>query len=647
MIPFELIGFQIDVARQIERPEVLLSAIEGMHQHGYNAVMLYLEDAFRYERHPHIAREHAYSIEVMREVSALCRRQGMELIPCIPSLGHCGYITRKPGYERLDEGAGSEHHYDTVSPSIPETYTVLRDLYEDWCRHLPGRYLHVGLDESPAMGQHLLRTKGPDALDAAKLFATHCNRLNEIAGDLDRRMLMWGDMFYYFPEAIEQLDRDIIVCDWYYYAFDDTPRIEAFNFAPVDLSSHLVGFGNDVWGAPSVTVASPMPDIAERWQNLLDWVRYGKRAGATGLMNTDWENASGFYHANADVLFRAFGDNLLRKEPLPVAEALQHTLGQLAGTECPPRLADDLLAIGQYHIKGHQNRTMQRRPLETLANPARHGECRAAVDALNGLFDDLPQFERLVTTRRGELFCAGLRASHRQLTFTWRLGAEIPEVYEKLVARLDARDSDTGDIERQLDALRREARSCAAIYETHWNEVRYRTDRRPVLDWLLETAGRLDEWIDALKSRPPIEHPLVAIPRLHLELRCEHPALPVLRTTAILPGGGEETVRDIMIRFESTYARPDAAWTQHSVHLLPGDAPPERILCESTHYGQVGIARVDVRHRGKVTRYELESTEGRHVEQRDNAVWLGPQGATPEDPTRREDVDAAWFGVRD
>ena len=41
---FKIIGFQIDVARQIERPEVLFHAVEGMGQLGYNVCKHYLED---------------------------------------------------------------------------------------------------------------------------------------------------------------------------------------------------------------------------------------------------------------------------------------------------------------------------------------------------------------------------------------------------------------------------------------------------------------------------------------------------------------------------------------------------------------------------------------------------------------------------
>ena len=47
-----------------------------------------------------------------------------------------------------------------------------------------------------------------------------------------------------FPAAIDLLDRDIIVCDWYYYTFEKTPRVEAFNFAPVD---HLPWTGYDCY----------------------------------------------------------------------------------------------------------------------------------------------------------------------------------------------------------------------------------------------------------------------------------------------------------------------------------------------------------------------------------------------------------------
>src|SRR5690606_20461270 len=126
---------------------------------------------------------------------------------------------------------------------------LMRELFEDWANHIPGSWLHVGLDESPAMGRWA--EEQGQTIDHARMFADHCNRLNGIVKELGRRMIMWGDMFYYYPEAMDMIDTDIIVADWYYYPFPSTPRVEAYNFADVDLTGELVKRGIEVWGAPS------------------------------------------------------------------------------------------------------------------------------------------------------------------------------------------------------------------------------------------------------------------------------------------------------------------------------------------------------------------------------------------------------------
>ena len=211
----KIIGFQIDVARQIERPEVLHEAVETLAACGHNVCMLYLEDAYQYPRHPGVARRHAYSVDCMQRLQSRCARHGMELIPVIPALGHGGYITAKPGYAKYDEGRDSGAICGSVCPSFPESYTLLRELFEDWCRHVPGRYLHAGLDESAAMGRHHIQTHGRAGFDPADMFAAHANKLAQIARDLGRRLIIWGDMLYYLPGAIGKLDKDIIIADWY------------------------------------------------------------------------------------------------------------------------------------------------------------------------------------------------------------------------------------------------------------------------------------------------------------------------------------------------------------------------------------------------------------------------------------------------
>jgi len=630
-------GYMMDVARRMERPEVMRRAVAGMADCGYNLFALNLEDAYAYPRHPALGRKHAYSPDFMAEVQDLCARQKMELMPVIPSLGHADWITSKPGYRKYDEGRGTDRLHGCLSPSFPETSELLRELYEDWCEHIPGQYLHVGLDESPDMGRYHRRTHEAEEVDLAGMFADHCNRLHDIVQRLGRRMVMWGDMFYYLPRAIELVDKDIVVADWFYYPFSRMPRVETFNFEELDSSRRLREAGFEVWGVPSVWPNYPFPDVRERWRNLRDWVRYGCEVGFGGILNTDWENSFGFY-SNADLLFRAFGRGLKRRNGTAIEIDLQAVLQKSAGAAIPERLVEDILGLGLFHLTGHGNRSLHGRPLEALASDAREAECRRKYELLSEMLADLPGLmAQADTDARNDLRAIGL--SHQMLLATWKLGAMLPGCYRRLCEgdehRLEVRDT--------FDALAQMVAAFAEEYRAHWGSVRFEDDPSPILAWAERTCRTLRAWVEAAETGSAAKHPLFVTPRLEYALKCRYPALPVMESALLWPDGEQQIVSDILIRFEGDCARPERAFKQSSAHPLGRNELPCAIHCAVRHYGQVGIEKVSVRWRGREYAYHLARTAGEWVTTEESTLWLGPRKATAQMPLTRDVPDEAWF----
>ena len=56
---------------------------------GYNTLMLYTEDTYEVDGHPYFGYMRGrYSQEELKEIDAYALSKGMELIPCIQTLGH-------------------------------------------------------------------------------------------------------------------------------------------------------------------------------------------------------------------------------------------------------------------------------------------------------------------------------------------------------------------------------------------------------------------------------------------------------------------------------------------------------------------------------------------------------------------------------
>jgi len=637
---FDIMGFQLDVGRQIERPEVLLSMVADTHKLGYNAVMLYLEDAYAPPRHPRIGRKHAYTTECMQELHRLCASQGQELIPVFPSLGHGGYITGKEGYARYDEGRGTGRLTGCLSPSFPETYTLLAELYEDWCRHIPGRYLHVGLDESDSMGQYHLRAHGAGSLDAPAMFAEHSNRLNRILRSLGRRMVMWGDMFYYLPSAMAAVDKDVIVADWYYYPFQDAPAVELFGFRRLDSSRLLRQAGFEVWGIPSIWPNCPFPNIADRWRNLRDWMRYGQAAGLSGIINAEWENSWGF-PGTTELLFRMFGRMCKGELPDDPHAALAETLAGLSDHPSAAAIAQDALHLGKYHITAYRNRkAVHERPEAMVSTyPPRRDEYRRNWKDLEGMFPHIAEIAQHARNDSAARIFQAIRLSHQALRLFWKSHSLATETYVTLVGQAaeEIVTSETllnlaGELERFADDFCR-----------HWEEVRHGDDPKALVDWARRTAAAMRDWASRLAAPQAEQHPLLAIPRLQTVLHCRHPALPLVGIAVQWQDGTTQDALEVMIPFEPAFTTPDKAWTQSSVVVLARQELPRGVEFAVRHYGQVGIGEVTLLWGGKPRPFRLASTEGACVEHRDGVVWLGPLAAAPGDPLIRPSADTARF----
>lgn len=412
----------MELSHHKERPEVVQRTVDDLSLAGYNLCQLNLEDAYFYPSHPDLAPARTFDAAFMKDLAARCAARGMELVPVIPSLGHCAYITEKPAYAHLDEGRGTARLHGTVSPSFPETYALLGDLYADWCREVPGRYLHVGLDESPAVGFYEQRTSGTGGRPAVELFASHCNRLNAIAKRLGRRMIMWGDMFLHYPHAMDLVDHDIIIAEWQYFLFPRAPLVECHDNRETDTAGRLRRAGFEVWGVPSVWPCNPVCDIEERWTNVRDWIRYGRETGIAALVVSDWGNRLELFcisHFVMRVIARS-----IETDAVHAADAVGWVLGTwLAGEPAVPALARDLGQIGRFQTRVFMDDKRYKQPLcGFLADaPERRAECRDKTAALAKLFGELPAArDRAVGEGRTLLEAVRLSHEYLRLDVRWR-----------------------------------------------------------------------------------------------------------------------------------------------------------------------------------------------------------------------------------
>jgi hypothetical protein len=295
-------AFQWDLARQVERLDFLLKWLPHYADWGYEELYLHLEDAVEFPRLPGVARRDAYSQKQFARLVDAATRAGISVVPIVNLLGHTQYLIKTPELRDLNElraPDGSPLERGQVCPLHPRMLEVAEKLLRDIAPFCTAGLVHTGLDESfhigkcPRCREEIARIAcgEPGRTGLAAHFAGHVSRLHALTSKLGLRMALWADMFYYIPEAIAQLPRDVVAFEWYYYPFTRRPRVELFNFAEADLAAQFKQHDIAFYGCPMNGAFrwEPLPSFSERLANIQSWWHYAKRTGAAGFLVSSWE----------------------------------------------------------------------------------------------------------------------------------------------------------------------------------------------------------------------------------------------------------------------------------------------------------------------------------------------------------------------
>ena len=291
-----------------------------------NAHSFNMENIVKWAAHPLLGPDGgALTPAELRELVAYARRYHIELIPQQQTFGHLHKVLSLEKYAPLAEAP----YGDVLSPQQEGTYQLVADWYREINDIFPGRFFHIGADETFELGEgqsrEVVKAKGVGAV-----YFDHLRRVREILAPYNRRLMFWGDIALSHPELITSVPKEMIVMNWTYGARDDfRARIKPFKDAGLEqFVCPGVHSWNQVFPAHDLTV-----------KNVVNFVRDGQEAGALGMLNTQWDDdgeslfeatwygivlgaAASWQPGEADVsaferdfdwaFFRAEGDSLVR-----------------------------------------------------------------------------------------------------------------------------------------------------------------------------------------------------------------------------------------------------------------------------------------------------------------------------------------------
>lgn len=291
-------GVSLDFARGVVyKTELIKENIKRLSHYKMNFLILYLEDAFVFPSHPEIGenRDRLTPDECL-ELDQFAKKHHVQLVPALDSPGHMERLLRHPKYSSLREGEEHDWQKSVINVSHPDTYPLLKDLYNDLCDVFSSPYVYMGGDECFGLG----KGKNKELLDKAgsSLFIRHIKIIRKILAERGKRMIIWPDQFEpdFFKafgienfgiEALYQVPRDVIIAPWHYGKMDEFPFGETLM---------QLGFDTHLWSSFACHEIYPLMRTTAK--NVETYIPFAHKQGALGAIHSSWKDWNSFNEFN-------------------------------------------------------------------------------------------------------------------------------------------------------------------------------------------------------------------------------------------------------------------------------------------------------------------------------------------------------------
>jgi hexosaminidase len=271
-------GLHDDLSRgPVPTLEFMKKQLRTLAAYKLNVYSPYFEHTLAYASNPLVAPPGgALSRDDVRELVAYAARYHVDVIPEQEAFGHLHHMLKYELYSPLAETP----HGHVLAPGQPGSMTIIKQWFAEIDTLFPSPFVHLGADETFELGRGQTEAR----VTSEGIGPVYLGFLHDIVsaiGTPGKKYLFWGDFAVRSPELVKSLPKQMIAVPWSYGAGTSYDRqILPFRQA-----------GLETWVAPGVSSWSRVyPNFNTAFVNIRNFVRDGQRLGATGMLNTTWDD---------------------------------------------------------------------------------------------------------------------------------------------------------------------------------------------------------------------------------------------------------------------------------------------------------------------------------------------------------------------
>lgn len=190
---FEWCGAMLDMSRNgVMNKNAVKRYLDLMACFGMNMLMLYTEDVFELKKYPFFGYKRGrYTLDELGEIDDYAHKLGIEIIPCVQTLGHLD------SYLHLKEASPIRDTKFSLMPDNDKSYEFIEEIVKTMRKVFRSDNIHIGMDEVTELGKgaYFDAHRG-EVINQEELMINHLIRVCDICKKYGYNPIMWSDLLF-------------------------------------------------------------------------------------------------------------------------------------------------------------------------------------------------------------------------------------------------------------------------------------------------------------------------------------------------------------------------------------------------------------------------------------------------------------------